>query len=169
MRKPSSGSPDGCVAVPRLGPHLVLCLGQQWPLTPLLGPLLHLHSACCHPTPEPRSLSPKIHSTIFKYPKFNTFVLLLIQGLEQTPCDSLPLLLPVFLASELLPGQEQVTQCSGTVLPGQFFQTAMSCSCSLLSHRKLFSPRLTPACAGRAGGGSTRVSRHFQEESDSGE
>lgn len=137
VRKPTSSSPDGCVLVPRLGLHLVLCLGQEWPLTPLLVPLP------CHPISEPRSLSPKIHSTISKYPKFNNFVLLL------------PLLLPVFLSSELLPGQEQVTQHSGTVLPGQLFldphpAPALYCHTENSSH-----PRLPPACDGRAWGGST--------------
>lgn len=50
-------------------------------------PLLSFHSTCLQPqpSPEPRSPSPNINSTIFKYQKFNNFVLRLIWGPEQTP------------------------------------------------------------------------------------
>lgn len=69
-------------------------MAQRRSLTPPpyhSSPLLSLHSTCLQPqpSPEPRSLSPKINSTIFKNPKFNNFVL---QSGVQTrhPYDSPP-------------------------------------------------------------------------------
>lgn len=63
-------------------------MAQRRSLTPPpyhSSPLLSLHSTCLQPqpSPEPRSLSPKINSTIFKNPKFNNFVLQ--SGPDQTP------------------------------------------------------------------------------------